>query len=304
MTLTLLLGGGFGFGLFALVRGLYPPRPSLAAELAGGPDRARPRPAVTHAPGRQTRADWLVALLGQSLARLATALGLRLDRTRRDLAVAGRPLERHLAEKLGLALFGLLLAPATAAVTAAFGVPLPLAVPLWAGIVLGIGGFFLPDLGLRADADAQRREVRDALGLFLDLTVVSLAGGAGVESALADAATVGGQGSGATHLRRALATARLRREPPWAALATVGEELGVPELVELAGSVGMAGTEGAKVRASLAAKAASLRAHQLAEAETDAQAATERMSLPVVVLFAGFLLFIGFPAMARVLAGF
>ena len=83
----------------------------------------------------------------------------------------------------------------------------------------------------------------------------------------------------------------------------LGNELGVAELGELAASVGLAGSEGAKVRASLAAKAASLRSHQLAEAETTAQAATEKMSLPVVLLFAGFLCFIGYPAIERVLAG-
>ena len=54
---------------------------------------------------------------------------------------------------------------------------------------------------------------------------------------------------------------------------------------------------------SLAAKAASLRTHELAEAETADQAATERMSLPIVMLFAGFLFFIGFPAVERVLTG-
>jgi tight adherence protein C len=65
----------------------------------------------------------------------------------------------------------------------------------------------------------------------------------------------------------------------------------------------LAGTEGAKVRASLAAKAASVRAHLLADAETQAQAATERMSLPLVLLFAGFLLLVGFPAIVHVLTG-
>ena len=65
----------------------------------------------------------------------------------------------------------------------------------------------------------------------------------------------------------------------------------------------LAGTEGARVRASLAAKAASLRTHELAEAETADQAATERMSLPVVLLFAGFLLFLGYPAVEKVLTG-
>jgi tight adherence protein C len=46
-----------------------------------------------------------------------------------------------------------------------------------------------------------------------------------------------------------------------------------------------------------------LRTHQLAEAETADQAATERMSLPVVLLFAGFLLFLGYPAVQKVLTG-
>jgi tight adherence protein C len=78
----------------------------------------------------------------------------------------------------------------------------------------------------------------------------------------------------------------------------------VDELSELAASVALAGTEGAKVRASLAAKATSLRTHELAEAETADQAATERMSLPVVLLFAGFLVFLGYPAVEKVLTGF
>ncbi len=104
-------------------------------------------------------------------------------------------------------------------------------------------------------------------------------------------------------MRRALDSARLARETPWSALGRLGQELGIGELSELAASVALAGTEGAKVRASLAAKAASLRTHELAEAETADQAATERMSLPIVMLFAGFLFFIGFPAVERVLTG-
>jgi len=57
--------------------------------------------------------------------------------------------------------------------------------------------------------------------------------------------------------------------------------------------------EGAKVRASLTAKAAAIRNGQLADAETTA----ERMSLPLVLLFGGFLLLIGFPAVVHVLTG-
>jgi Flp pilus assembly protein TadB len=103
-------------------------------------------------------------------------------------------------------------------------------------------------------------------------------------------------------MRRAQEAAELARVPPWDALGQLGAQLGVAELCELAASLSLAGTEGARVRASLAAKAAALRAHALADAEAEAQAATERMSLPVVGLFTAFLVFIGYPALAHVLS--
>jgi Flp pilus assembly protein TadB len=279
--------------VLAILRGLFPPRPSLAAELASAPQAA---PTKAGPSG-------LAELVGAPLSRLAAGLGLSLAGTRRDLAVTGQPLERQMAEKVSLALFGVLLGPGATAALAAVGVGLPLAIPLWAAIGLAIGGFILPDLGLRADAAALRGEYRRTLSLILDLTVISLAGGAGVEGALTDAAASAGQGVAAARLHQALEEARLRREPPWTALGRLGEELSVPELVELAASLGLAGTEGARVRPSLTAKAASLRAHELTETEAAAQAATERMSLPVVLLFAAFLVFIGFPAIARVISG-
>jgi hypothetical protein len=75
----------------------------------------------------------------------------------------------------------------------------------------------------------------------------------------------------------------------------------VPALSELAAALHLAGSEGARVRATLTARAASLREHELADAEAAAASATERMSLPVVALFGGFLMFIGFPALQAVL---
>jgi hypothetical protein len=48
--------------------------------------------------------------------------------------------------------------------------------------------------------------------------------------------------------------------------------------------------------------AASYREHDLAEAEAEAQAASERMGGPVVLMFVGLILLIGYPAMATVLA--
>jgi tight adherence protein C len=174
--------------------------------------------------------------------------------------------------------------------------------PLGVGVVFAIVFFFAPDLTLRTEAAKRRSAFRHALGSFLDLVVISLAGGAGVESALKDSSEIG-QGWAFAQLRDALQTTGLTGESPWAALGRLGNDLGIPELNELASSVSLAGTEGARVRDSLAAKATSLRDHALAAAEAEAQSATERMALPVVMLFLGFLILIGYPAIDAVLTG-
>ena len=149
---------------------------------------------------------------------------------RRDLAVLGRSPERHLAEKVTLALVGLLFAPAVAALLLLGGAHLPLVVPLWASLIFMVAGFVLPDLGIHADANRRRRDFRHALSSFLDLVVVALAGGGGVETALGDAASVG-SGWAFAYLRRALDQARLARQTPWAALGQLGQELGVERAV-------------------------------------------------------------------------
>ncbi len=302
MILPLVCGAGVGAGLFFIVRGLYPPRPSLAQALAQL--RRVPEPtSVLSADGDAGFSARLGRPAADALTRRGGGGWLIPTSVRRDLAILGRSLERHLAEKITLALVGLLFAPAVAALLLLGGAHVPLVVPLWASLLLMVTGFFAPDLGIRAEANRRRRDFRHALSSFLDLVVVALAGGGGVETALADAAGVG-SGWAFAYLSGALDQARLARQTPWAALGQLGQELGVDELSELAASVALAGTEGAKVRASLAAKATSLRTHELAEAETADQAATERMSLPVVLLFAGFLVFLGYPAVEKVLTGF
>ncbi|MDA8399271.1 MAG: type II secretion system F family protein, partial [Actinomycetota bacterium] len=95
-------------------------------------------------------------------------------------------------------------------------------------------------------------------------------------------------------------TARGLQVTPWEALGALGEEIGVEEMVELSLHIGLAGREGARVRASLAAKADSLRRREMAREEAQANAITEKMFLPGVVLMAGFMVFIGYPALESV----
>ena len=295
MTGELLAGMGFGLGLLAIAVGLSPRKVTLADALAAVTREPRP-PLVRLDPG-----GW-AARVGRPAAGLLAALGLPTQAMRRDLAILGRPPERQLAEQATAALAGLLAIPAASGLLAAAGLTVPWQLPAAGAIVLGAAGFAVPALEVRREAATRRAETRHALAAFLDLVVIALAGGAGVEAALTYAASAG-TGWASAQIRGALQAAQLTRRPPWEALGQLGTELAVGELGELAASITLAGTEGAKVKATLAAKAAAMRARQLADTEAAAQAATERMSLPLVLLFAGFLLLIGYPAVVHVLNG-
>lgn len=296
MIIVLALGAGAGLGLWALAVWAYPPRPTLAALLARATTPAPAPPILT-----TDDAGW-VGALGRPFVAPLRAVGLPTARQNRDLAVVARQPATHLAEKASLAVAGAV-APALAqALLAVAGLSLGTGVPVVAAVALAAAGFVLPDVRVRTQASALRADFRHALSAYLDLVWIALAGGAGVDEALTTAAAIG-QGWAFTRLRRALDVARLTRTTPWARLRQLGEELDVVELTELAASVSLAGTEGAKVRVSLAAKAAAVRTHQISDAESAAQSASERMSMPVMALFLGFLAFIAYPALTQVLAG-
>ncbi|MEV8609529.1 type II secretion system F family protein [Amycolatopsis sp. NPDC051373] len=292
---ALLLGAGTGGGLWLLLTWVRPPRPALGERLA----QLAPPPA---APITTTRDAW-VRRWGRPVVPVLRALGLPGAAIETDLQVLGRGADTHLAAKVLLALSGLLAPWLLHALLVAFGSALGTEVSLLAGVIFAALGFLLPDLDVRAKAARRRRDFRAALSAFLDLVWITLAGGAGVEAALIDAATVG-HGPAFHKIRQALHAAQLTRTTPWAALRRLGEELDITELAELAASLSLAGTEGARIRLSLAAKAQALRTHQLTDAEAEAQAATERMALPVALLFLGFLTFIAYPAVLQVLNGF
>lgn len=293
MTAALILGVAVGLGVILVATGLLPARLSLA-EALGRLDAAP-----------QMRAGqsevWWVRILGvpfvdTSAGRLATRSA------RQDLRVIGRSPEEHVARHVLMLAVGLLWAPATFGLMALGGVDVSFVLPVWVSLVFGLVALVIPTLAVRAEAADRRRSFRHALGCFLDLVAVRLAGGAGVDSALAGSAAAG-DGWAFAEIRQALTEARLRGEPSWNGLAALGDAIGVTELQELAASAGLAGDEGARVRVSIAAKARSIRMRGLADAEGAAQSASERMSLPVVLLMTGFIVFLGYPAVAQVING-
>ncbi|MFD2415374.1 type II secretion system F family protein [Amycolatopsis pigmentata] len=294
MVIGLVLGVGCGIGLWALAVWLFPPRPALGAILARAMTRPTPAPILA-----SEETGW-VAKLGRPFVAPLRALGLPGTRLAGDLTVLGRPVATHLAEKAVLAIAGLLMPVLAQLLLMLAGLSLGIQCQVVAGLVLAACGFVVPDLRTRSEAAKLRTGFRHALSAYLDLVWITLAGGAGVDSALRDSAAIG-RGWAFAHIRRALDRARLTRTTPWATLRQLGEELDITELSELAASLSLAGTEGAKIRTSLAAKATALRTHQLADAEAQAQAATERMALPVMALFLGFLVFIAYPALNQIL---
>lgn len=297
MTLAVLLGLGFGAGAWLIVAGALPTPVPLERALADL-HRRQPDP-LGLATDRPT--TFLTRLLGKTW--LDSPLGRRLvDDVAADLRITDTSPAEHLAARAGIALTGLLWAPLTAALMALGGADIGFVLPLWFSIGLAPVGFLYPSLALRTKAADRRRSFRHAFSSFLDIVSISLAGGKGVESALYAGAEAG-QGWAFVELRRALLEARLLGETPWAGLARLGQTLAVPELGELAASASLAGGEGARVRVSLAAKARSLRLRGLTEIEAAAQSASERMSLPIVALMLGFIVFLVYPAINQVLNG-
>lgn len=293
MTAALLAGAGAGVGVILVWLAVMPPRPTLAAAL----DTLRP-PARSQRPPTGRR-GW-ASMAGRRLAPVLDVAGLPRRSIRADLAICELPAAIHLAEQATAALSGALLPPALYAVTVLAGAPWPWPIPTWGALVGAVGGLLLPDLLLRSRARQRRDDFAYALSAFLDITVITLASGAGIEHALTQAAAAG-YGWPYERLRHCLDAATTTRRPLWEPLDDLGRTLNVTDLRELATSLRLAGDEGARIRASLTSRAVALRLRQRTTAEARAQAAGERMSLPVVALMTAFMIFIMYPAVAAVL---
>ncbi len=297
--LAMLLGGLAGLGLLVAWRGAFPRPVPLADALSA---LGRPRPSMADAGvaldsggegwrGRLSRVGMSWAAVGRDSEEFA-----------QRLRVAGRTAEQHAFEKVLGAVAGVSLPAVLGLMLAVGGVAVPPAGVAVASAALGAVGFLYAEIPLRERVEQRRLAFRHAFSSYLDLVTIVLAGGGGVETALVSAAESGG-GWAFGEINQALNRARLTKRSPWDGLDDLGEQLGIEELRELAASVRLAGQDGARVRSSVAAKADSLRGHQMAEVEARAEAASERMLVPVILLTLGLILFIGFGAVSTITEG-
>jgi tight adherence protein C len=299
MTAALVIGVVGGAALWLLIFALLPRRAGLARQIAAF-DSARP----SAAPGRGSadtagRAD-LTERLGQGLAAFCAEQGWEFPSLRANLALVGKSFENYLATKVLLGLFGFVLGPIVLIGLRVAGLHISVIIPLWVGLALGAAFSLLPDVELRQSATERRRDFRHAIGVFLDLVSMNLAGGRGVPEALMAASEIGSSWA-LGRIRDALANARITGQTPWQALGALGEEVRVDELRDLAAALSLVAEDGAKVRESLTARAVSLRRRELADLEGQAGEKSQSMLVAQMLLCAGFLVFLTFPVIGVLL---
>jgi Flp pilus assembly protein TadB len=299
-----MLGGALvGVGLLLAFHFVGRSAPSGTAGLLQlDADRRRYRNEVSLTSDRRHLEESLrMRRVGSGLRRALDARGIQLPvSVRADLGIAGRSLETHLATSLVGALVGFVVPVVMLLPVSVVTGSLPGVVPVWLSLVGAVIGALLPTVQLRAVAADRRRDFRHVVSSFLDLVAMNLAGGRGVPEALTSAAGIS-DGWAFVRIRDTLETARLQGITPWAALGELGEEVSIDELRDLSAALALVAEDGAKVRDSLVARAVSMRRRELADTEGRAQARSQSMLMAQMLLCVGFLLFLTYPAVARVI---
>jgi len=274
VTSVIVVGILLGLALLQLWWLVAAPAPDLVAEIdrwRRGRERA----------GRRAVVAGRVSPLGRIARWVVETLRSRrpdfLDALAPDLAITGRELHSWLARLVATTLvFGLgpslvILLRRAADQDASL---------LW-GPLLGLGfsaaAVVLSIRDLRTDARRRREEFTRALSIYLDLVAMSMEAGQGHAQALPAAAQIG-TGKAFTDIRTAITLAPSKGITPWEALGQLGERYRVTELLSLRSSIELAQEDGARVKESLIARAATMRATRLAVALERANKSTQSMS--------------------------
>jgi tight adherence protein C len=285
-------GALIGLGVWLAVRAVAQPAVPLA-------DAVGTLRSYRHA-GPDLRAS-RTTRLGPLALRLLAAVGQDPARHRSDLRVVERSAEQHAFVRVGFALGGLVAPIMLIAGLAAAGVSVPALAAIGLVAVGATLGVVYPQAHLRELAAQRRRDGRRALASYIDLVRVVIAGGSDPRAALVDGAQLG-HGWLFAELRAALVAAVANRLSTWSALEDVGRDLELTELTELAATVQLVGTEGTDPVGALAAKAAAMRAFELATTRAEMASASEEMTVPAVLIGFCFAVFIVYPALSTLLS--
>ncbi|MEU2949762.1 type II secretion system F family protein [Streptomyces xanthochromogenes] len=276
------------------VKAAWPARPDLNAVL----DRldAEKAPALQLSSSDAAGSDNLAEKVG---GRLLDELGGRLALPMKDLSLLRKSPAEFLGRRALFSLGGLLFPQLFQAMMALAGAPFPYVIPLFLSLGLAALMWIWPRVELRREAAATRLVVRHAVASYLERVALARIANSGAAQALTKTAEVG-DGFIFARMRRVFAQADLSGVTVWDALKQLGDELDIPELTRPADTLALAG-EGAAVYTTLQAQARQLRVALLADAKSQANAASAAMVLPVTFAVILMLAFVMIPLTATIL---
>ena len=293
MILVIVAGSGVGAGMLFVLRWLFPAPLTLRAAL-DALSGTRNDPSLDHLSGGTNGARNMVArLLEVNVAKIPRLAEMVVP----DLAITATPPETFAIKVVGYGVAMALMVPLLAIGAATAHIDVSLAVPVLGVLVLGVGGAALPFIDLHTAAERRRRHFCHSLATYASLVSMAMAGSMGWSSALEAAASVSSTDWAMDEIAQALLWSQAYHRPPWEGLDRLADRFALSDLSDLARSMAQAG-DGARIRATLETKAASLRLSETTAAEHDAQAVTQKMLLPGVLLMAGYGVLIFYPALA------
>jgi len=295
--LIILAGIGVGSGLLLVLRGLFPAHLTLRAALDNLSGTRSDRSLADFAGASRERAGSAGKFAAQALEVNIARVPRLAEMVVPDLAITGTPPETFAIKVVAYAIAMALMVPLLAIAAATAGIHVGVEVPVLGVVVLGIGGAAMPFIDLHSAAERRRRHFLHSLATYASLVSMAMAGSMGWSSALEAASSVSTTDWAMDEIAQVLLWSQAYHRPPWEGLDRLAERFALSDLSDLARSMAQAG-EGARIRDTLETKASSLRLSETTDLEHDAQAVTQKMLLPGVLLMAGYGVLIFYPALA------
>jgi tight adherence protein C len=293
-----LIGCAIGAAIFFLIVQIRPPKPDPLVMLARFDQAQLPdvsaRSVALGGPAAVSAETKLGRWVSTELARR----GIAYTSLRQDLALNGQSFDTTMGRKVVVGVLGFLIGLIITVFLSVAGLQMPIGVPVIVALMFAVGFFFIPDFDARSAAQRRRREFKRALGAYLDWVSLQMSGKAAAEQALPEAAKIG-SGWPLALIRHTVTNASRSGQDVWVALTELGDRIGVTPLRELGVLVQLVAHDGAQVRDTLSARAASLRAEELADAEGTAGKRDQSMLMAQILLGVGFAVFLGYPAITN-----
>ena len=292
------IGCAIGAAIFLLIVQIRPPKPDPLAMLARFDLAQTPQTPARSEVSTARAAAGAETRLGRWVTAELARRGIAYTSLRQDLALNGQSFDATMGRKVVVGVLGFLIGLIIAVCLGVAGLHLPPGVGVVVALMLGCGFFFVPDVDARSAAQRRRQQFKRALGAYLDWVSLQMSGHAAAEQALPDAAKIGA-GWPLALIRHTVTNATRSGQDVWVALSELGDRIGVMALRELGMLVQLVAHDGAQVRDTLSARAASLRAEELADAEGTAGKRDQSMLMAQILLGVGFAVFLGYPAITN-----